>query len=240
MEEIDLMELVRLFWKKKIQIILIVLLFMIIGMIYVTKFVKPVYSASTSLLLASSNNENISGNISSTTQMEIQVNSKLVSTYRELIKSKRILRPAIDNLRIDIDEAVLKRNIKVNVINDTELIEITVTNADPELASDIANEIASIFIKEMQEELYKIENVQVVDEAEPNYSPSNANNKKNMLIFAGIGIIVSVVYVLIPYMLDTTIKSVEDIENIYHKPVLAIIPICEENTKKSKKRGKNK
>lgn len=238
MEEIDLMELLKVFWSKKIQIILIVLFFITIGLVYVTKFVKPVYSASTSLLLASSNEERVSGDISSTTQMEIQVNSKLVSTYRELIKSNRILRPAIANLNIDISEETLKRNIKVNVISDTELIEITVTNPDPERAADIANEIASIFIKEMQEDLYKIENVQVVDKAEPKNIPSNVNKKKSMVIFAGIGVIVSACYVIILNMFDTTIKSIEDIEKIYHKPVLATIPICEENTKKSKKRGR--
>ncbi len=238
MEEIDLMELFKIFWSKKIQIAIIILLFMIIGLIYITKFVKPVYSASTSLLLASSNNDNMSGSIESSTEMEIRVNSKLVSTYRELIKSKRILRPAIANLHIDINEDVLKRNIRVNVINDTELIEITVTNSDPKLAADIANEIASIFIKEMQEELYKIENVQVVDKAEPNNSPSNVNKKKNMLIFTGVGIIISIGYVVVLNMFDTTIKTIEDVERIYHKPVLATIPICEGNTKKSKKRGR--
>ena len=238
MEEIDLMELFKIFWSKKIQIAIIILVFMIIGLVYITKFVNPVYSASTSLLLASANDKNISGNIESSTEMEIRVNSKLVSTYRELIKSKRIIRPAIANLNIDINEDVLKKNIKVNVINDTELIEITVTNPDPKLASDIANEIASIFIKEMQEELYKIENVQVVDKAEPNYSPSNVNKKKTLLLFTGVGVIISIGYVIILNMFDTTIKTIEDVEKIYHKPVLATIPVCEENTKKAKKRGR--
>ena len=41
MEEIDLKELVQLFWGKKVQIILIVAIFAVVGFIYTIGFVTP-------------------------------------------------------------------------------------------------------------------------------------------------------------------------------------------------------
>ena len=55
-EELDLRKLFDMFWNKKIEIIIIILLFLIMGTVYTMFLVKPVYSSSTSLLLAGSQN----------------------------------------------------------------------------------------------------------------------------------------------------------------------------------------
>ena len=56
MEELDLKELFDLFWSKKVLIILIILMFIIIGIIYTMGFTVPMYSSSTTLVLATSGN----------------------------------------------------------------------------------------------------------------------------------------------------------------------------------------
>lgn len=237
MEEINLKMILQIFWSKKIEIVCIMIIFAIIGTIYTMFFVTPVYSSSTSIILASSNNTAKTADISSTTATELTVNSKLVSTYSELVESKNVLRKVISNLNINIDEEILKKNVRVNAIKDTELIEITVTNENAREAARIANEIAVVFMEKVKE-IYKIENVQVIDEAEPDEKPSNVNIKKSAAMFTGIGLVVAVIYVLIANMLDTTIKKEEDIEETYGLPVLVSIPICEDNAQKSKKGGK--
>lgn len=52
MEELDLKELLLVFWEKKIEIILIIAIFATIGVAYSLIFVTPTYKASTTLLLA--------------------------------------------------------------------------------------------------------------------------------------------------------------------------------------------
>ena len=74
-------------------------------------------------------------------------------------------------------------------------------------------------------EIYSIENVQVVDKAEISYTPSNINHKKDIIIFAFIGAVVSIIYVLVSNMLDTTVKTAEEIEKEFKLPVIASIPI---------------
>ena len=160
MEELDLKELFNLFWSKKAAIILIILIFIVIGVIYTMGFTTPMYSSSTTLVLATSGNNDTNTN-TTITATEITVNSKLVSTYSELVKSK-------DKLR---------KNITVSSVKDTELIEITVKNENPAYSAQIANEIAKVFTEKVKE-IYNIDNVQIVDEAEVSDAPSNINHKK--------------------------------------------------------------
>ena len=222
MEEIDLKELLSLFWSKKTQIILIVLIFMILGVIYTIGFVTPMYSSSTTLVLASSNSNQATAN--TITATDITVNSKLVSTYSEIVKSKNIMRQVISNLGIKIDENALRKHVTVSSVKDTELIEITVTNENPSNASKIANEISKVFIDKIKD-IYNIENIQIVDEAEVSTEPSNINHTKDVIIFTLVGIVVAIGYVLVANMLDTTTKSAEEVEKEFKIPVLATIPL---------------
>ena len=238
MEELDLKELFEIFWSKKVQIILIVLIFAVIGIIYTMGFVTPVYTSSTTLVLATSNGENQSATntTNSITTTDITLNSKLVSTYSVLVRSKDVLGQVISNLGIDISWENLKNNVTVSAVEDTEVIEISVTNENPQYATDIANEIAKVFSDKVAE-IYNINNVHIVDEAETPTGPSNINHTKDVIIFAFIGVVVAVIYVLIANMLDTTIKTADDIERQFKLPVLASIPIYGADMQKKKKKG---
>lgn len=225
MEELDLKDLFTMFWNKKVQIILIVAIFVVIGIIYTIGFVTPVYTSTTTLVLAGQTSDNTVTNTTSDaiTSTDLTLNSKLVGTYRELVTSDKVVRQVISNLGIDVDVEDLKKNITVTSVEDTELIEISVTNENPTYAMQIANETVELF-KEQVAEIYNINNVHVVDAAEEEAVPSNVNHTKDVIIFAFMGIVVAVMYVIIANMLDTTIKSREEIEKLYKVPVLAEIP----------------
>lgn len=184
------------------------------------------YTSSTTLVLATSGSENTQDATNSITATDVTLNSKLVSTYSELVKSKKVLRQVIANLNIDVEEEELRKNITVSSVKDTELIEITVSNKNPEYSAQIANEIAKVFSEEVNE-IYNINNIHVVDEAEIAENPSNINISKNVIIFAFVGIVISIAYVLVANMLDTTVKSAEEIEKDYGIPVIAAIPLME-------------
>ena len=236
MEEIDLKELFEIFWHKKAQIILIILIFMVIGIIYTVGFVTPMYSSSTTLVLAGTASSTEEQSQNTITTADLSINSQLVSTYSELVKSNNILGQVISNLGINIDAEELRQNVQVTSVEDTELIEITVSNENPEYAARIANEIASVFEEKIAKEIYNINNVHIVDEAVAETEPSNVNHAKDIVIFAFIGVVVAVMYVLIANMLDTTVKTQEDIEKSIKIPVLASIPLYDMDMEKLKKR----
>ena len=222
MEELDLKELVMLFWNKRIKILLIVAIFAVIGIIYTMGFVTPVYTSSTTLLLAKS--ESSTGKTDTITATDITLNSKLVSTYSTLVQSKSVLRQVISNLGMNLNEEELKKNITVSQEKDTEIIRISVTNEKATIAEKVANETAKVFIQRVAD-IYKINNVQIVDQAEINTTPSNINHTKDVILFACVGAVIAAMYVIIANMLDTTIKSAEEIEKNFKVPVLASIPL---------------
>lgn len=233
MEELDLTQLFELFWNKKTEVILIILLFIVLGITYTICLVTPKYTSKTTLLLATEQENGTTGSQITTT--DLTLNSKLVATYRDLVKSSKVVRQVISNLDLDMSEESLKGSISVQAKADTDILEISVTNTDPELAAKIANELAPVFSEQVKE-YYNINNVHVVDVAEVEENPSNINHAKDIIIFAFIGIIVAAAYVLIANMLDTTVKSAEDIEKLCSVTVLASIPLENFETKRGGKK----
>ena len=215
MEELDLKELIQIFWEKRVQIILITAIFIVVGVIYTVGFVKPKYQSITSLLLAtnSSNQTNTNG----ITTNDLTINSKLVSTYTDMLNGDNAIRTIISNLGMELQEDEVRKN------------------DDPVVAQKIANESAKVLIEKVKQ-YYKIDNLYIYDEAEVENAPYNINHKKDILIFAVIGIVLAFGYVLVANMLDTTIKSVQDIEKIPGVTVLASIPIYDLAETKSKGR----
>jgi len=239
MEELDLKELFLIFWNKKFEIILITLIAMLIGVVYSYFYVVPVYKSSTKLVLAQSTTQQTEVNADGAiTQADVTLNSKLVSTYSEIIKSKSVLREVVNSLNIKgVTEGSVKGSTSVQAIKDTEVIQITVQNLDPNIAAQIANKIAEVFSEKVVE-IYNISNVYILDRAEPSSSPSNINHSKDIIIFAFIGLVVSVGFVLVLNMLDTTIKTEQDVETATGLLVLSSIPNYDVEQKKKERRRK--
>ena len=236
MEELDLKELFLIFWNRRLEILLITIIAVIVGVLYSYFYLTPVYKASTTLILAQSSKTVDKTGDSSITQTDLTLNSKLVSTYSEIMKRKSVLNKVISNLGMsEKDMDSIKKNVSVKAVSDTELIEITVKNEDPEKAALIANEIAKVFSEKVVE-IYNISNIYVLDRAEANPVPSNINHAKDLVIFAFIGLVISVIVCLIANMLDTTIKTEEDVEKATGLMVLTSIP--DYNIENSRKGGR--
>lgn len=231
MEEIDLKEIFEMFWSKKIIIIVILFVSIVIGVIYHKTMVIPEYKSTATLVLVKNSDNN---NNQTITQSEVTLNQKLVATYTELIKSNNVLRKVIENLGISMEESTLRSNIKVGLVTNTQLIEISVANTDPELAQQFTNEIVKVFIEKV-EEVYKINNINVVDQAKLPTAPYNINLIKTIAIFAMIGIIIAGAYVFIAGVMDSTIKSAEKVEKDLGLTVLAQIPQYDYEAKKKGK-----
>ena len=231
MEELDLKELFSMFWNKKAEIVFITLILMVVGIIYSYFYITPVYTAKTDLVLVQSSSTVSQTGDSAITSTDITMNSKLVSTYSELIKRNAVFGQVATNLNISDEEAEkIKNNISVNSAKDTEIIEIKVTNEDPNKAADVANEIAKVFSEKIVE-IYNISNIYLLDRAQAPEKPSNVNHMKDIVIFAFIGLVIAAAYVLVANMLDNTIKTEEDIEKLTGLVVLTAIPDYETEMK---------
>lgn len=237
MEEIDLKELIEMFLEKKFLIIFVVILFAILGAVYTNEFITPMYQSSTSLVLVQTGSEsNTSEDSESITSTDLTLNSKLIEVYKVIANSKLVANKVIKNLKLDISTEKLQESIAVSSNSEAELV-ITVTDESPEEACRIANELARVF-KDKVTEIYKVENLYVLDVAEVQDIPCNINLAKNIIIFAFVGAVLVAGYILLVNMLDTTVKTDSDIERALSVPVLASIVLTGEASKKKSKKSK--
>ena len=234
MEEISLKDLFSLIWSKKIIILIIVGVSVIAGVIYSYFFKKVEYTASASLILVQSSTIESQPGGESITTTDLNINSSLLSTYSELIRRDAVLSEVAYNLKKPEEEILkLKNKISVTAVEDTQVLEINVTHEDPNYAAEIANAIVEVF-KQKVVEIYHLSNVYELDAAEPQRTTDNISYAKDIIIFALIGVVISVGYILIFNMLDTTVKTEEDVSKLTKLVVLAAIPNYDSNSKNGK------
>ena len=104
MEELDIIELLYALKDKIKYIVVTVVVFAIMGLIYSKFLVTPMYKSTTTFVLSktkdsTSQSENVDEAI---TQNDVTLNSKLVSTYSEIIKSKTIAKEVINSLGLNM------------------------------------------------------------------------------------------------------------------------------------------
>ena len=217
MEEINLKEIFEYFKANIVRIIIVVLIVLIIGNYYSIIIRKPLYKSNTTIILV---NEKNNGNYSST---DVQLNKNLVSTYSEIIKSRKVLNTVISALNLNTSAGALSSQISVSSVTNTEIIKINVSDHNAETAAKIANETAKAFSEEVKT-IYNLENISIVDEAIANNTPYNVNLMKDNMMYLAIGLILSLSIVFIMFYFDTTIKSDEVVETKLGLTVLGIVP----------------
>ena len=217
MEEINLKDLFNYFMSKILIFIITTVLILLLGNIYSLVLKTPLYKSTTSLVLVNESDKD------SITQSDLTLNNNLVGTYTEIIKSRNVLGQVVNNLRLKESTGSLSSKINVTSVSNSQIIKINVSDADNKKAKLIADEIAKVFIEETSK-LYKLNNIKVIDEASIENSPYNMNIIKENIIYLAIGCALGLGIILLIYSLDTTIKTIEDIEEKLELTVLGSVP----------------
>lgn len=233
MEEINLGDLLTYFFKKSPIIILIASVTIIMGIIYMVSIQTPLYHGITSVILVQQNSE-----ATGVTQSDLNVNEKLVSTYSEIIKSRRVLSQVINELRLDFTIEELAKKITVTSLSETPIIKITVSDEDSNKAVTIANKTADIFSKEV-DDIYNLENISILDEAIEEASPYNVNFAKQLIIYTLVGFVLGFGIVFAMYYFNDTITSKKEVEALLGIAVVGEIPIASKASHESKSSKKS-
>ena len=216
MEEINLKEVYTYFKFKILWILIAIVAIVVIGNIYTIITRVPMYQSNTTLVLVGESKKGYS-------QSDSVLNQNLIGTYSQIITSRTVLSQVIDNLKLKTTAENLSKNISTSSVEDTEIIKITVNSSKRKEAAKIADEVATVFSKEVQD-IYNLENVTIIDKAEVATSPYNINYVKDNIIYLMIGIVLSFGVVFVMYYFDTTIKSSEVVEEKLGLPVIGIVP----------------
>lgn len=220
--EIDLLTLVKKLWSRKFFIMFITALFGTAALAYSLFLVTPLYQSTTRIYVVNQNSNN-----NTLTTQDLQVGDYLVKDYREIILSKdvmaAVMEKAVSEGISEEDVMTLSDRVSVNSPVNTRVISISVTDANPDIASHLANAIreeASLKIKEVT----KVEDVTALEIAEPAEAPASPSLKRNALLGVLVGGFLATISVVLKELLDDRVKRPEDIEEVLGMTLLGLIP----------------
>ena len=233
-ETIQLKEVLRML-RKRVGLILILTALAVIAAGVMSYFVMPpIYQASTQLLVNKTQSEQ-----PLYSPGEVQTNLQLINSYNVIMKSPAILDQVIDELGIDLTVAELNEKMTVSSEEDSQVVNLTVQDTNPQMAADIANETAEVF-REKIFTLMNIDNVNILSKAkvEENPAPIKPKPLLNMALALVVGLMLGIGIAFLLEYLDNTIKSEQDIERLLQVPVLgAVAAFDHTNKKKEVSRG---
>lgn len=217
---IDLRDIWRIIKKGKWILISLPIIAMVTSAIISFFVLTPRYAASTTLMVGKTYQ---GPNAMMLQYNDILTANQLVKTYSEIAKSRAVTEKVLQTEKLDITPEQLGEQIEVKPVKDTQLIQITVEDTDPERATRLANLTASVFINKVIE-IMKVDNVNIVDHAVVPASPVKPNKKLNIIIAGVVGFMVAIGLVFLLEFLDRTIKSGDDVKRYLELPVLGAIP----------------
>jgi len=235
MEEINLKELFLYFKSKLLYLVAIIVTVCFVGVFYLTVVQQPRYESSTSLILTGFSNADKNNEATISTN-DLTINQKLLATYQEITKSKKVLEQVIQSLNLSYSVETLAKHVSVTGVTDTEIIKITVIDGDAERAYQIVGKIAEIFSEEVKT-IYNVSNVSILDTPSIASRASNMGLQKSIFVSFVLGVILACILLFITYYFDTTIKNANQIEAKVDVPVLGSIPDYRKKKVQKKKRG---
>lgn len=226
----DIGEVFFILWEKIHIIILTGIIFTLVAFVGSKFLITPQYDSVTKIFVISKQDND------TVTSSDLQVGALLTKDYIEMVKSRPVLEEVIKDLNLNMTTEKLASTITVVTPADTRIIKITVRNADPNLAKDIADKVREAASVQIQK-VMNIDAVNTVEEANVPTKKASPNTIKNT-VFGGIfGIFLAIVVIVLIFVFDDTIKTPEEVERYLELNVLASIPITKE-TKKNKKAKK--
>ena len=219
MMEIDVFQLLKILWKRKVLIALVAIVTGVVAFAYSSFIVKPEYTSTTRIYVVNRNQ----GDKPGLTNQDLQAGSYLVKDYREIILSQDVLEKVATDLKLDLPSKGLASKIKVTVPADTRIVSISVTDRAPEEASRIANSLREVAAQKIIS-VTRVSDVTTLEEARPATSPSSPNIRRNTMIGFLAGAVVMIVTVLLIELLDTRVKRPEDVEDVLQIALLGVVP----------------
>lgn len=217
-ETIDLRELFITIKKRFWIVILTTVIALGISVVMSQRNQVQMYTAKTTLIV----NVQSYDNQYMLTGAEISTGEKLAVLYGEIIKSRSVLQQVIEKLNLEMTPQQLAGMISVSQVEDTHIMNLSVTDTDPDRAKEIANTIPGVFTEEVKRTI-KANGVEVLDPSLGG-SPIASNSSNKVLIAGVVGAIIGLFIIFLIEFLDNKIKTPQDMEKHLNIPILGVIP----------------
>lgn len=220
--ELELKDLLQIIRKRLWLIIAFVLTCSIVAGVVSVFFLNPVYEASTKLIV---NQSNESSGVNPLDLNTVNLNIRLIDTYKEIIKTPAIMSiVAEEHPEFGLTAKELSEKIEVNSVNNTQVMTLIVKDESYERAANIVNAVSLVFQREIPH-IMNVDNVSILNTAPLDVSPSpvSPNVPLNVAITFVVSLMLAMGIVFLMEYLDDTVKTEEDVNQLLELPVLTVV-----------------
>lgn len=232
-EYLSLLDFIKILKSKIVFIILLTILCTAIMVIKVTYFTKPVYSASTTVVIVKGDTSNVENNentqkaqntenIQYYTEGDISLYQKMAETYVKIAQSNLVINKTAEELKT-YSPAELREMLKAAPSGETQIIELSAVSSNKDDVANVVNIYCKNFINESMN-ILPVGKIQVLDQA---VTPTNSipiNKFKNVAVGFLFGLLLSIgIVFLIHYINSFKIKNEKQISNLLDIPILVTI-----------------
>lgn len=222
MEQLTLYEIWQGIKRRIPTVVVFTLVFALIAAVFSLLVLKPGYRSQTTLIIRRPDSY-ISDGQPAQPNNDIQMYQQLVRTYSEIVKSETVLDQVRNNLNLDLTLEELADKMKVQILNNSEMIKLAVTDGNAQGAADLANEIARVFSATIQDVMEE-DNVAILDEARVHAVPTGPNIPLNVVIGGFLGFMAGLLYAIFKEFTHRSIRSAQDFTRTFDVPVIGSIP----------------
>lgn len=189
--------------------------------VYGAAFQKPVYQASTKLVINSASDI---GGFKLDLNL-INSNISLISTYKEIIRTPAIMDRVSSRPELGVTTDELIRKIGFSSVNGTQVVTLTYADHDYRKAALIVNAVSVAFQQEIPN-IMKVDNVYLLNEADEGKQPAPYEPNKKLRTAGGfvVFLLIGIGAVLLLDFLDDSLKNETDVANVLGLPTLIVIP----------------
>lgn len=222
--EIDLVELFYVFLNRIWLLVICMAIGGAAAFVWTACFIKPVYKTSAEIYVVSASNNSV------VNLADLQLGSAVKSDYMELMLSRPVLEKVIESLNVNKTVNEIRNMVSITNKADTRILQIAATSTDPQLATDVANELATQSIL-LLPEIMENEPPNLVSTALFPTAPAGPSIVKNTLLGAILGFVLCGAVLVVIFLSDRSFKGADDMQKYFGMMPLAVVPTVQFETK---------
>ena len=215
-KQLTLNDILKMFLAHIKLIVILAIVGAIAAFGYVNIFVDEIYSTKALLLVQNESGEEGSSTLDS--QVEEKVNINDISDSVKLANTCTILFTTDP----DMTELFAGCNVNITPIEESYFLEVVVSSNEPDRAANVANQVVQK-APEVFGKYFSAGKVDTVYEAQIPGSPSSPDVAQYVIMGFLFGLILALGIAFLIEIVDTTIKSDDDLYAMYEIPVFAEI-----------------
>jgi receptor protein-tyrosine kinase len=196
----------------------------VLAAVVVSLLMLPHYMAKTQLFVSTTDNASTSDVLTGS-----QFSQQRVASYARLLTGEELARRVADRLDVAMSPSDLAKEIRATALQDTVLLDVTVTDPSPKRAQAIAQAVGrefSVMVAQLEtpegSDASPVK-VTVTDQPELPDRPSSPKMLRNIALGAVLGLLAGVVAALTLARLDRSVKDGEEASELARAPVIGTI-----------------